>query len=115
MGQIHTGKEVTVVLTPLFEAATSKTPEFLLGAPYAIATSVAVDELPLLVLSALCILIGIFVVAVFLYFRLIEKTYNKGMIYLGCFSITIGLWKMTDLRSMPLLMPELHLRSVISA
>ena len=106
MGKDHAEKEVTVVLTPLFEAAIGKTPEFLLGSPYAITVDTIVSEMPLLILSALCILLGIFVVSVFLYFRLILKTDNSGTIYLGLFSIAIGLWKLTDLRCISLLMPE---------
>ena len=106
MGQNHAGKEISVVLTPLFEAAIGKTPEFLLGSPYAVATGLIAGELPLLVLSSLCILLGIFVIAVFLYFRFIIKTDNKEIIYLGFFSIFIGLWKLTDLQCMSLLMSE---------
>ena len=106
MGQNHAGKEVTVVLTPLFEAAIDKTPEFLLGAPFAIAIDLIVGELPLLVLSSLCILLGIFVVAVCLYYRFILKTNSDGTIYLGLFSISIGLWKLFDLRCISLLMPD---------
>ncbi|MBQ3489613.1 MAG: diguanylate cyclase [Clostridia bacterium] len=106
VGQNHNGKEVTVVLTPMFESALSKTPEFLLGSPYALAIDLFVNELPLLVLSSLCVLLGIFVIAVFLYFRFVLKTENNGIIYLGFFSISIGTWKLTDLRCMSLLMSE---------
>ena len=109
IGHHRAGQEITVILTPLFEAAICKNPEFLLGAPYAVATDVILGELPLLILSSICFLIGIFVAAVFLYFRLMEKTENKGLLYLGFFSISIGLWKLTDLRCMPLLMPEYSL------
>lgn len=106
VGQEHGGETVTVVLTPLFEAAVSKEPLFLLGSHYSIALDVLLGELPLLVLSALCMLLGTFVVAVSLYFSFILKTGNGGIVYLGMFSITIGLWKITDLRCIPLLIPE---------
>lgn len=106
VGQEHGGETVTVVLTPLFEAAVSKEPLFLLGSHYAIAMDVLLGELPLLVLSALCMLLGTFVVAVSLYFSFILKTGTGGIVYLGMFSITIGLWKITDLRCIPLLIPE---------
>jgi len=106
VGENHAGKEVTVVLTPLFEAAIGKKPEFLLGAPYAIAIELLVGEMPLLIISSLAILLGFFVVSVFLYFRFFRNTGNKGTIYLGFFSMFIGLWKLTDLQCMSLLMPE---------
>lgn len=106
VGQEHSGKTVTVVLTPLFEAAVSKTPEFLLGSDYAIAMEQITGELPLLVLSSLCILLGIFVAVIFLCFRVILKAKSIGTVYLGFFSIAIGLWKLTDLRCITLLFPE---------
>lgn len=93
-------------IAPLFEAAISKTPELNLGSPYALAIELLVGELPILVLSALCILLGIFVVAVALCFRFVIKTDNKEIIYLGFFSIAVGVWKLTDLRCISLLMPE---------
>ena len=105
VGQDHAGKAVTIVLTPLFEAAIGKNPDFLLGSHYAIAIDLLRGELPLLVLSTLCLLLGFFVVAVVLYFRLMLKTDPTGLVYLGLFSIFLGLWKVTDLRSMPLLLP----------
>ena len=86
--------------------AIGKNPEFLLGAPYAMASDLMIGELPLVIISSLAILLGFFVVSVFLYFRFIQNEGNKGTIYLGFFSMSIGLWKLTDLRCMPLLMPE---------
>lgn len=106
VGQSHGGEELTVVLTPLFEAAIEKTPQFMLGSDYAIAMEQIKGELPLLILSTLCILLGIFVAAVFLCFRFVLKTESAGIIYLGFFSISIGLWKLTDLRCISLLFAE---------
>ncbi|MBQ8449100.1 MAG: GGDEF domain-containing protein, partial [Clostridia bacterium] len=106
VGEIHAGKDITIVLTPLFEAAIDKKPEFLLGAPYAIAIDVLVGELPLVIISSLAVLLGLFVVSVFMYFRIFENAGSKGTIYLGFFSMSIGLWKLTDLRCMPLLFPN---------
>lgn len=105
-GQEHAGQTVTVVLTPRFEAAMDKCPEFLLGSQSAVVIDVLSGEIPLLVFSSLCIVLGLFVFAVYLYFRHIIKTEAGGMNYLGLFSATLGLWKLVDLRSMPLLLPR---------
>lgn len=105
VGQQHAGKSVTVVLTPLFEAAIGKEPVFLLGSHYAIAMELLIGELPLLILSVLCILVGLFVFAVFLYFHYIVKVDADGMNYLGLFSAAMGLWKLMDLKCMSLLFP----------
>ena len=106
IGENHAGKSITVILTPLFEAAIGKNPTFLLGAPFAVAGDQVIDEMPLVIISSLAILLGLFVVSVSLYFRIIQNASNKGTIYLGFFSMSIGLWKLTDLRCMPLLLPE---------
>lgn len=105
VGDDHAGKQFTVLLTPLMEAAIGKEPVFLLGSHYSIAMDVLIGELPMLILSALCILLGLFVVSVSLYFSFLLKTGNGGMIYLGFFAIMLALWKITDLRCIPLLVP----------
>lgn len=106
VGQAHAGKNVTVVLTPMIEAAVSKEPEFLLGSHYSIAMDVLTGELPMLVLSTLCVLLGIFLIVVFLYFQFVLRSEGARLAYLGLFSIALGIWKITDLRCMPLLLPE---------
>ena len=106
VGQDHSGEDLTIVLTPLFEAAIEKTPSFMLGSDYAIAMELIQGELPLLVLSSLCILLGLFVTLVSLGFCLVLKSESMGTVYLGLFSIFIGLWKLTDLRCITLLFAE---------
>jgi len=106
VGQLHAGKAVTVVLTPLLTDAISKEPTFLLGSHYAIAMNILVSELPLLILSSLCVLLGLFVVAVSLYLGFVLKSESSGMIYLGFFSVAMGLWCFTDLKGITLLFPE---------
>ncbi|MBR6745316.1 MAG: hypothetical protein IKM00_08895, partial [Clostridia bacterium] len=63
VGEDHAGQSITVILTPLFEAAISKNPTFLLGAPFAVADDEVVGEMPLVVISSLAILLGFFVVS----------------------------------------------------
>ena len=109
VGQEHEGETATVVLTPLFEAAASKEPTFLLGSHYAIAMDVIVSELPLLILSCVCILLGMFLVSVSMYFWFFHKTGNSKILNLGFFSVAIGFWKLMDLRCIPLLFPEISM------
>ena len=106
LGPEQAGQEITVVLTPLFEAAMGKNPDFLLGSLWSVAQELVCSELPLMILSALCILIGLLVFGAFLYFRMVEKQETIGLNYLGLFSAMIGLWKLTDLRCITLLYPR---------
>lgn len=106
VGPERAGQTVTVVLTPLFDAALGKTPEFLFGAQDSMILDILTGELPLLVLCALSILVGLFMAGVSAYFRFILKTGISGLAYLSLFSISLGLWKITDLKSASLLLPE---------
>lgn len=106
VGTEYAGESVTIILTPLFEAAVGKNVTFLLGSHYSIALDLLRRELPHMILCVLCVLLGLAVVAVFLYFRCILKTDTGGMVYLGLFSLLLGTWKLTDLPSMPMLIPE---------
>ena len=106
VGQANAGKNVTVVLTPMIEAAISKEPEFLLGSHYSIAMDILTGDLPMLVLSILCIILGMLLVVAFLYFRFVLHSESASLAYLGLFSIVLGIWKTADLRCMPLLFPE---------
>lgn len=105
VGTQPAGTQVTLVMTPLFDAAIEKNPDFYFGAHYAIAMDMMRSEFPLMVFSALCFFLGLVLVVVSLYFRFSLNTSGNSMMYLGLFSVFLGLWKLTDLATMPLLMP----------
>lgn len=106
VGQEHAGRDVTVILTPLFDAAVSKNPEFLFGAHYSIAFAVLYSELSPLIFSILCLVLGVVLIAVSLYFYCIMRAPTHNLLYLGLFSVFLGLWKITDLSFLPMLLPE---------
>ena len=105
VGAHEAGTQVTIFMTPLFEAAIEKNPDFYFGAHYAITMDLLRSEIPPMVFSALCFFLGLVLMAVSLYFRFALNTSSNSMMYLGLFSLFLGLWKLTDLASMPLLMP----------
>ena len=105
-GPERTGQTVTVILTPLLEAAMEKQPEFLFGSHWSVMQSVVRGELPVLILSALCILLGLLVFWAFLYFRMVKHQQTEHLYYLGLFSLSMGLWKLMDLRCITLLYPQ---------
>lgn len=97
------GKEVTVILTPLFGSVIDFTPEFLTGSHFTIVFDQLKQDFPQLFLSTLCILLGLFIVIVHLhlYFRTGARPW--GMCYLGSFSVMLGVWRIVDTKSSPLL------------
>ena len=64
------------------------------------------SEFPMMVFSALSIILGLVVVTVSLCFRYIAKSSDNNMISLGLVSVFLGLWKITDLASLPLVFPD---------
>lgn len=99
-------QEVRIVLTPLFESvADPPSLEFLLGSHSAIIMSVLREEFAMLFISALCVFLGVFIVLVQLYFTFRTNARTWKLFFLGCFSVALGIWRITDLRSAPVLFP----------
>lgn len=100
------GREITVVLIPLFENVVDQDVDFLVGSHFSILFDQVKLDLSQLFLATLCILLGIFLILVQLYLRVRRNAREWDMLVLGVFSIMLGLWRMTDIRSAPLLFPE---------
>ena len=97
------GKEVRVVLTPVYESVRSRPVEFHIGSFYSLYSAQLRSDLPQLLLSAACILLGFFtlVVQAFLIWR--KKSQQWSVLYLGSLTMLLGLWKITDTRFSPFL------------
>lgn len=100
------GKEIAVILTPLFESVAGAEPEFLMGSHHAIFFDQLTQDLPQLFLGLLCILIGILMVIVQLYFCLRLKSSQWDMVLLGNFAVYLGVWRLTDVMSAPILFSQ---------
>ena len=99
------GKEIKVDLYPVYETMAEQEPVFYLGSQMLICLHQFQEDLPLLVLSILAILIGLF----FLFMTAADlylKRRSRHLGYLGLFSVMIGFWKITDLKTAPLLFPS---------
>lgn len=103
IGAEYAGKEVTVILTPLFDNVVDNDVEFLTGSHYSILLDQVTRNLPQLFLATLCMLLGIFIMAVSVYFTFHAKLSVWNMFFLGNFSALLGLWRITDLQISPLL------------
>ena len=106
VGAEHAGQVVSVILTPLFDSVVESEPEFLIGSHYAVVLDLLTRDLVQMFLSTLCVLLGFFIMAVHAYFVFFVRNATWNSFYLGCFSCTLGLWRITDIRSAPLLFAE---------
>ena len=97
------GKQVTIVLTPLFENMIDFEPEFLVGSHFSIVFSQLKRDFAQPFLSMLCIVLGLLIIAVYLYFMARSHSRPWDMICLGSFSVLLGVWRIADTKSSPLL------------
>ena len=99
------GKEVKVEIFPVYQDIVEKEVTFLSGTQYDIFIDVANHNIPIVVISVFCILLGIVLVAIQLFYYYRRYAHEKNLIYLGIFSIMLGVWKMMDMRLAPLVFP----------
>ena len=92
------GKKIKVEIMPIYEGVTSWEPEFKLGTHYNIFREIMQQELMLLIISGLCVLAGFILISMQLSYYYKHKANERNLIYLGVFSIMLGLFKMADLR-----------------
>ena len=97
------GRQATVTVTPVYKSVLNRKIEFEIGSRYAVFMHRLKTDLPQIVLSSLCILMGILLVIVQLYFIVKKRTKSWDMFYLGNFSLIMGIWRITDTRFSPIM------------
>ena len=97
------GKEVRVIVTPVYKSVANFKVEFEIGPRSSIYFHRLKLDLPQIILSTLCILIGLIIMTVQVCLVVKKKTETWDMFYLGNFSILLGIWKITDTRISPLM------------
>ena len=100
------GKDVKVVLTPLFSSVIDQDVQFFLGSYYSVIYSQLEKDFPQLFLSLLCIFLGLVIISVYFYFAWRKKISNRDIYFLGIFAFVLGLWRITDTLSSSLIFSE---------
>lgn len=99
------GKEIRVEITPVYESFRDREVEFLLGSSLAIYRYRLAKDLPQIILGIMAVFVGIVFLCVAAY-NVVEKGRGKSLIALGLFSTMMGLWRLTDTRFTPFILPE---------
>lgn len=97
------GKEVRVIATPVYESVRDREIEFEIGSLYSLYSSQLKKDFPQLILSALCIVVGIAIMLVQIMQRVNKRIDKWSIFYLGNFTMMFGIWKITDTRFSPFL------------
>ena len=103
--QEDAGKEICLEIIPCYESATQRDPIIYMGRVQDIFYLTAEREFPMLILSALNIFVGLIFLIVGLY-NFVMHQKGKTLIAHGLFSIMLGIWKLADLRTANMLLPD---------
>lgn len=98
LSRLDNDKAVTVTVTPVFKSVENRKISFMLGSRYALFMKQLKSDLPQLILSALCMVMGVLLIVVQLYLILRKRTAVWNIFFLGNFSLLLGIWRITDTR-----------------
>lgn len=100
------GKEVEVILTPVYKSVMNREVEFMFGSRSDILLKRLKTDAPQIILSVLCIFIGIALMIILPIAILLKKSNSREMFYLGNLLLLIGVWRITDTRFSPIFFPK---------
>lgn len=92
------GNKVTVTVTPVYKSAFNHKIDFIVGSKYDFFMHRLKIDLPQLILSYLCILMGILLMVLHFIMLICKKLSSWENFYLGNFSLLVGVWRVTDTR-----------------
>lgn len=100
------GKEICVEITPVYENCKDRAVDFYIGSQHQIYLKRLKSDLSQLILGGMAVFAGtVFaVVSIYNYYR--KNRQGAGLFALGCFSVMMGLWRLTDTRTTPFLLPD---------
>lgn len=102
--QTDVGKEIKIVLIPVYESSMDIVPDFYFGSRIDIWGKLLTrSSLPFL-LSLVAIVMGVGFI-LFTIYNYHNSEVDKSLLMLGIFSVGIGLWKLTDMEAMALVCP----------
>lgn len=97
------GKRFTIVLTPLITEIIPKEVEFLVGSNYNIVLGQLRNDAPQLILAMMCIALGLIIFLIQCYLQIHSGASQWDQLFMGIFSMILGIWRITDIRSAPLI------------
>ena len=97
------GRTVTVSVTPVYESVLHREVHFEIGSKYAVFMHRLKADLPQIVLASLCIFMGVLLIIVQLCLLIKKRTKSWDMLYLGSFSLFLGIWRIMDTRFSPII------------
>ena len=99
------GKEICINVYPAYQAVRTRTLQIFQGSLTRLYIDSLKKALPQIILGICSIVIGVFFILADLY-KHVKTSENIELLYLGVFSVIIGVWKLSDLRFSPFMFPN---------
>lgn len=99
------GKEIRIDITPVYESFRNRKVDFLIGSQMKIYRDRLFRDFPQLILSILSIFLGFAIMCVAGYSQF-KRHRGRSLFALGLFSVMLGLWRVSDTRFTPFLLPD---------
>lgn len=92
------GKEIRVILTPVYDSVINNSVEFAYGTLYEMLLQELKAELIDMSLAVLAIIVGVIILGYHVYAYFSKNFKNINALYLGIVSMILGVWRLMDLR-----------------
>lgn len=99
------GKIMRVETYPAYKSVINRKTEFLEGSRYSIFEGTLKEDLPEMMLSAFAIVVGIGFTLIGI-FCMMKKKSEDNLVFLGIFSVCMGIWRGADTRFMAMVFPN---------
>lgn len=99
------GKELKIVIIPVYESSLEIVPDFYLGSTLSIWEHLIKKNIATFALSLLAACLGL-LFSIFILVNYRNSEVDKSLLMMGLFSLNIGIWKIADLDSTALLFPH---------
>ncbi|MBQ9661626.1 MAG: histidine kinase [Oscillospiraceae bacterium] len=99
------GKELEIVSIPIYTAVENRNPRVFLGRWNSVLIALAHECLWELILSIICMVSGLLVLTFSLLLHS-SRQERMQMLYLGVFTLSVGLWRLSDLQITPMVLPR---------
>lgn len=101
--QEDAGKSVKIEIIPVYKATINREPQFFIGSRLGIFLAQAQNDKWQIVMSLLSVIIGVVFTGIACYCIFIQRKQKKDLLFLGMFSMMLGIWRLMDTRFTPLL------------
>lgn len=102
----YEGQEIRIEIIPVYKSSVGTVPRCYFGTKYGIVRMILAEEGPEFAMGLATVVLGI-VYMVYVLFNAANSEVDRGIGWLGCFALMVGLWKVSDSNLIKMFLPGL--------